>query len=101
MVAGFLAIPTHVQHALNLASTTYGVPLAQMVSVARCETGGTFDPRSLNRSSGAAGLFQFLPSTWRRTPYSGFNVFDPYANALAAAYLVRRDHGWSEWQCRP
>jgi len=101
VVAGLLAIPTHVQHALRLASTAYGVPLVEMVTVARCETGGTFDPRAYNSSSGASGLFQFLPSTWQRTPYLSFSPFDPYANALAAAYLVRRDHGWSEWSCRP
>jgi soluble lytic murein transglycosylase-like protein len=72
-----------------------------MIRVARCETGGDFNPRSYNRSSGASGLFQFLPSTWQRTPFRMLDVFDAYSNALAAAWLVRQDGGWREWSCRP
>lgn len=89
-----------VAHAIRLASITYGVSERDMRAVAWCESG--FDPRAKNPSSTASGLFQFLyPSTWRSTPYARLSVWDPYANALAAAWLVRRDGGWYQWECNP
>ena len=33
-----------------------------LTAIASRETGGTFDPYAVNPSSGAVGLFQFLPS---------------------------------------
>lgn len=93
--------PQPARSAIAAASVTYRVPADAMTSVADCETGGTFDPHSLNPSSGAAGLFQFLSGTWKRTPYRRLSRFNAYANALAAAWLVRHDRGWSEWSCRP
>ena len=95
------ATPEPAASAIRAASIAYGVPRGEMIAVSYCETGGDFNPRSLNRSSGAAGLFQFLRATWARTPYRGFDRFDAYANALAAAWLVRKDGGWREWTCRP
>lgn len=67
--------------------------------MARCESG--WSPGAVSGGSGSAGLFQFVPSTWRRTPYAAFSVLDPDANALAAGWLVTRDHGWHEWSCKP
>jgi len=92
-----LADPS-VTEALNLAGTVYGNG-ATLWRKARCETGGTFNPRSLNSSSGAAGLLQFLPSTWRSTPYAGFSVWSPYANALAAGWMHSHGRG-GEWACQ-
>lgn len=87
-----------VVEAINLACATYGW-CSTLWRKAGCETGGTFSPRSLNGSSGAAGLFQFLPSTWRSTPYGGFSVWSPYANAMAAGWM--HDHGrGGEWACQ-
>lgn len=86
-------------HALRLASALYGVPLRELVTVARCES--HLNPRAKNRHSTASGLLQFLDSTWRRAGLPGFSVFDEYANALAAARLVVKDGGWREWSCRP
>lgn len=88
-------------YAIRLASAIYGVPESEMRAVASCETGGSFSPFSKNPSSTASGLFQFLDSTWASAGIPGFSVFDPIANALAAARLVIRDGGWSEWSCRP
>lgn len=88
-----------VDHAIKLASALYGVPLSEMRGVALCETGGSLNPSSQNRASTAAGLFQFLDSTWARAGVAGFSVYDPYANAIAAARLVTIDHGWHEWSC--
>lgn len=65
--------------------------------VAHCES--TDKPNASNRSSGAAGLFQFLPSTWARSPYASVSPFDPDAKARAAARLYRlSDPG--NWECR-
>jgi len=87
-----------VVEAINLAAATYGHS-AELWSKARCETGGTFSPRSLNSSSGASGLFQFLYSTWSSTPYARFSVWSPYANALAAGWMHANGRG-GEWSCR-
>ena len=55
---------------------------------------------AIRLASSASGLFQFLDSTWARHGIAGFSVFDPVANALAAARLVA-DEGWSQWVCKP
>ena len=67
------------------------------VNVAYCES--RYHPNSVNSSSGASGLFQFLPSTWAFTPYAAYSPFDPKYNALAAAWLYQRD-GPSQWVCQ-
>lgn len=51
-----------------------------------------------NSSSGAAGVFQFLPSTWAHTPFRSLSVYDPYANALGAGWLASRG-GRGQWVC--
>jgi len=86
-----------VGEAINLAAMVYGNQ-ETLWRKARCETGGTFDPRAHN-PSGASGLFQFLPSTWRSTPYAPFSVWSPYANALAAGWMHKVGRG-GEWSCR-
>jgi len=88
----------HVVEAINLAAAVYGYG-STLWRKARCETGGTFSASSYNASSGAAGLFQFLPSTWRSTPFRVFSVWSPYANALAAGYMHAHGRG-GEWACR-
>jgi hypothetical protein len=65
--------------------------------VASCES--HYHPNSLNQTSGASGLFQFLPSTWSHTPYASQSPFNPYANALAAAWLYRHS-GPGQWSCK-
>lgn len=89
--------PTVVE-AINLACATYG-NCSTLWRKARCETGGTFSSRSLNSSSGASGIFQFLPSTWRSTPYGRMSIWSPYANALAAGWMHQQGRG-GEWACR-
>lgn len=64
--------------------------------VAMCESGD--NPGAVNRSSGAAGLFQIMPSTWAGTPYASQSEFDPVANARAAAWIYAR-RGGSAWTC--
>jgi uncharacterized protein YraI len=78
------------------AADEYGQSRSAMLSVARCES--LLDPSAYNPISGASGLFQFLPGTWATTPWAGASMFDPVANAEAAAWM------WSvgrrnEWVC--
>jgi len=48
------------------------------------------DARAVNPRSGAAGLGQFLASTWRSTPQgrAGLSVFDPSANRAAVGWML-------------
>ena len=64
--------------------------------VAKCESG--FNPNSYNASSGASGVFQFLPSTWRASPYASSSPFDAQANVRAALWLYQRS-GPNQWVC--
>lgn len=66
------------------------------VRLATCES--TLNPMAVNRSSGAAGLFQFMPSTWASTPWHAQSPFDAAANAAAAAWLYQRS-GAGQWSC--
>jgi hypothetical protein len=67
------------------------------MNVAYCES--RYHPNSVNSSSGASGLFQFLPSTWSGTPWANDSPFDPAVNALAAAWLYSH-YGPGRWQCQ-
>ena len=87
----------HVVEAINLTCAVYGY-CATLWRRARCETGGTFSARAYNATSGASGLFQFLPSTWRSTPFARFSVWSPIANALAAGWMHANGRG-GEWSC--
>lgn len=74
------------------------------MAVMACESGG--NPNADNPSSSAAGLFQFLKSTWDNMvpievtggSYSSGQVYDPEANVRAAAWLLAAE-GWSQWSC--
>jgi len=67
------------------------------INVAYCES--RYHPNSVNSSSGASGLFQFLPSTWSGTPWASQSPFDPVANSQAAAWLYSH-YGPGRWQCQ-
>jgi len=76
----------NVDHALRVAASTYGVPLAHLRRVATCES--TLEPTATNGRY--AGLFQFGIPLWRTTPYMKFSRTDPYAASLAAAWAFKR-----------
>jgi len=87
---------TDVVSIIYAAAAAYGQPGADMLRVASCES--NLDPGAVN-PAGTYGLFQFVPSTWATTPYAGYDIFDPVANANAAAWM------WSvgrrgEWVCQ-
>jgi hypothetical protein len=67
------------------------------MNVAYCES--RYHPTSVNTSSGASGLFQFMPSTWSGTPWHAQSPFDPVANAQAAAWLYHT-YGPQRWTCQ-
>jgi soluble lytic murein transglycosylase-like protein len=55
-----------------------------------------FDWRVTNSSSGAAGLFQFMPRTWQSTPYRRHSPYNPKWASLAAMWMWKRG-GLSHW----
>jgi hypothetical protein len=56
-------------------------------------------PSQQNAGTRAAGLAQFVPSTWAATPegQQGLSPFEPLANIDAAIWLART-RGWTQWQ---
>ncbi len=80
-----------VRYSLRLASAATGVSYRELATVAWCES--RFDPFATNGRY--QGLFQL---GW--DPF-GLDPFDPIANALSAAFTVRADRGWRQWECKP
>jgi uncharacterized protein YraI len=79
------------------AADNYGQSRDDMLRVARCESG--LNPSAVGGGGAYYGLFQFVPSTFSQTPYGQYDIFDPWANANAAAWT------WSEvgrggWSCQ-
>ena len=64
--------------------------------VAACESG--YNPNAYN-PDGASGVFQFMPGTFRGTPYGNQNIFDASANVNAAAWYFQQ-HGGGAWSCK-
>lgn len=92
------APPAEIAQDITVAFSPLGAAALQWaMNVAWCES--RYHPNSVNTDSGAAGLFQFLPSTWAFTPEHASSPFDPAANAKAAAWLYARD-GPSQWVCQ-
>jgi soluble lytic murein transglycosylase-like protein len=94
-----IAIPVVYREGPIEHGIAHGLPRAWAYRVANCESHG--DPGARNRSSGAMGLYQFLPGTWATTPQgrAGRNPYDGYANAEAAAWLYARSGG-QPWSCK-
>lgn len=59
------------------------------------ESGG--NPRAVNPTSGAGGLFQFLPSTWASLGYSGLPQYAPVSEQYAAFAKLYAEAGTSPW----
>ena len=102
--ARIVALNNHPPPPANIAKiiTDAFSPLGQdavvwALRIAYCES--RYHPNSVNTSSGASGLFQFLPSTWGGTPWAGQSPFDPVANAQAAAWLYSH-YGPGRWSCK-
>jgi len=94
--------PGSIQQIILNAFASMG-PTAQAwaLRVAKCES--NYNPMAVNRSSGASGLFQFLPSSWANTPQgkAGQSVFDAAANAAGAAwYYNATGRTGGPWSCK-
>ncbi|MHB8613645.1 MAG: transglycosylase SLT domain-containing protein [Candidatus Dormibacteraceae bacterium] len=90
--------PPYIAKIINDAFSPLGPAAVQWaINVAYCES--RYHPNSVNSSSGASGLFQFLLSTWGGTPWASQSPFDPVANAQAAAWLYSH-YGPGRWQCQ-
>jgi hypothetical protein len=87
-----------VQEIIVKAFTPYGPGAVQWgLRVARCESG--YNPNAVNSSGPYYGLFQFLMSTFKNTPYGNQNILDPVANASAAAWKYG-NYGPAAWGCK-
>jgi soluble lytic murein transglycosylase-like protein len=87
-----------IQDIITRAFAPYGpAAVAWGLRVARCESG--YNPRAYNGAGPYYGLFQFLMATFRATPYGGQDIWDPVANAGAAAWKFANG-GASSWGCR-
>ena len=67
-------------------------------SVANCES--HFNPLAFN-SSGASGVFQFMPATWHGTQEgrAGKSPFDAEANIEAGVRKMLVEGDWNAWVC--
>ena len=54
-------------------------------------------PTAVNPSSGAGGLFQFLPSTWSALGYPGLPENASVADQIAAAEQLYAEQGAAPW----
>jgi len=79
------------------AARAFGQPEEDLLRVGRCESG--LDPNAVNPDGPYFGLFQFLRSTWASTPFADRDIFDPVANAHAAAWMWQQGRR-GEWACQ-
>jgi hypothetical protein len=82
---------------IDRAAIRWNVNRWTMRRRAWCES--RMNPHAYNATSGASGLFQFLPSTWQRTPYARRSVWSAKYSSLAAAWMQHAGHG-NEWSCQ-
>ena len=93
--------PSEIETVIRAAAATWGADVDQLLRIAWCES--RYNPAAYNASSGASGLFQFIPGTWAlNSPRSGFggaSVFDPVANANTAAMMFAKGQA-RQWACK-
>ncbi len=79
------------------AARAFAQPEEDLLRVGRCES--NLDPNAVNPDGPYFGLFQFLRSTWASTPFADRDIFDPTANAHAAAWMWQQGRR-GEWACQ-
>lgn len=85
-----------IERIIKRAARKYGQSKRKMLRVARCES--NLDPCAVG-SGKYYGLFQFLQSTFDGTPFRKEDIFDPKANAYAAAWMWKQGRK-NEWACQ-
>ncbi len=69
--------------------------MAVLTCIMQKESGG--DPSAVNPTSGAGGLFGFLPSTWASLGYTGLPENAPASEQWAAAEQLYAEDGTAPW----
>ena len=69
---------------ISRAAARYGQSRSEAFYIAWRES--RFHYRTTNGSSGAAGLYQFMPTTWAHSPYRHRSPYNPRWAALAAMW---------------
>lgn len=87
---------TRVVPCIRRAAIHWRVSFPMLLRKARCES--SLNPYAVGFAV-HHGLFQFLPSTWRSTPYGSRWIHSAKWNSLAAAWMHRVGRG-GEWACR-
>jgi resuscitation-promoting factor RpfC len=77
------------------AASYSGAPGSFQACVIQAESGG--DPTAVNPTSGAGGLYQFLPSTWQALGFSGLPENASVAEQNAAFAKEYAESGTSAW----
>jgi soluble lytic murein transglycosylase-like protein len=77
------------------AAQAHNISYSWLLGVAQCESG--LDPTAVNRSSGASGLFQFMPATFYG--HGGTDIWDPTQQANIAAQMFSVGES-DEWVCK-
>lgn len=72
----------NIQGFVSLTNDTFKLPKGLMSAVVKTES--SWNPLSINKDSGAAGLFQFVPGTAKAYGLNGEDVFDPNKATYAA-----------------
>ena len=106
-----LAAVAGVEHWRPLVERYFPVDrVGEAMQVMHCESRG--NPDATNSTSDAAGLFQFLETTWAfasvNAGFGGASRYEPEANVAAAAWLVNHSitvghprGAWGHWSCQP
>jgi hypothetical protein len=83
----------------RFVARSFGISFDSMNRIVTCES--TWNPHEVMSSSGAAGLAQFLPSTWSHLPrpISRHSVFESAWNLIGMAWLRTVDGDYHEWTC--
>jgi len=79
---------------IRRAARHYGQSTTQALAIAWRES--RYDWRVTNTSSGAAGLYQFMPGTWAHTPYRRHSPHSPRWAPLAAMWMWKHG-GMAHW----
>jgi soluble lytic murein transglycosylase-like protein len=74
--------------------SSYGWDVEIALCLMSYESGG--NPNAQNRSSGASGLMQVLPSWADNFGYTPADLFIPEVN-LSISYALYLDGGWNHW----
>ena len=85
-----------VRRYIRAAAKRYDQPYKKLLCVAQCES--SLDNCAVNRGGKTYGLFQYLNSTWKTTPYKKKSVFDAKANAYATAWMWKEGNE-NQWDC--